>query len=323
MLNAENCHFCHGLWDKKRQLGSHEQYKLFRLWYLWNVSIVAQSRLFICCFMLESESYIFKISWNKYFSMNKRTTSLKKAFTLVELLVVIAIIAMLLAVLVPTLSKARQAAHRAVCASNLKQLGLCAKTYAYENTHYPVCVEKVTEKWDDYLADKSIVNGRLMGVPISLMPYHNSPKIYTCSTLKKMNCDISYCYNWLAGRKIDFATPTAPLGGLTVKPDPEPEPKPSIFELLVPSKVKRASSFVLMYDQAAEFSNDSNDLDSLYTDIDPDDYPGDASGQGDLWYHSRGSAVGPHSLGYNILFGDIHVKWHVKWSSTLMTRNPK
>ena len=60
----------------------------------------------------------------------------KKAFTLVELLVVISIIALLLAVLMPSLQKAREQARRALCASNLRQLILSVNLYGldYKNT---------------------------------------------------------------------------------------------------------------------------------------------------------------------------------------------
>ena len=61
-----------------------------------------------------------------------------QAFTLVELLVVIAIIALLVAVLLPSLNQARDAARRVVCLSNHRQVGLALMTYATDqNGFYP------------------------------------------------------------------------------------------------------------------------------------------------------------------------------------------
>jgi prepilin-type N-terminal cleavage/methylation domain-containing protein len=54
-------------------------------------------------------------------------------FTLVELLVVIAIIALLMAILMPALSKAREMGKRAVCMSQIKQLGLAWQQYCDDN----------------------------------------------------------------------------------------------------------------------------------------------------------------------------------------------
>src|SRR5262245_19266258 len=62
---------------------------------------------------------------------------IRRAFTLIELLVVMAVIAILIALLLPAVQMAREAARRAQCQNNMKQMGLALQTYLASNSVFP------------------------------------------------------------------------------------------------------------------------------------------------------------------------------------------
>ena len=102
-----------------------------------------------------------------------------RAFTLVELLVVIAIIGILIALLLPAVQAAREAARRMQCSNNLKQLGLALHNYHDSNRGLPSTWIKMGDK-DCFSAF------------ITLLPYIEQTSIY--SEILNIGCDPWYFF---------------------------------------------------------------------------------------------------------------------------------
>ncbi|MGO8764883.1 MAG: DUF1559 domain-containing protein [Limisphaerales bacterium] len=79
----------------------------------------------------------------------KHLANKEKAFTLIELLVVIAVIAILAAMLLPVLARAKEAGRRIYCLNNLRQLGLASQMYVNDfQDQYPARNEN--DRWPDH-----------------------------------------------------------------------------------------------------------------------------------------------------------------------------
>ncbi len=80
--------------------------------------------------------------------MATRPRSFRGAFTLVELLTVVVIIAMLIAMLLPSLRKARTAAQAVACGANMRQVGIAAFAYASDSGNFvPMSTENTRPDW--------------------------------------------------------------------------------------------------------------------------------------------------------------------------------
>ncbi|MGL4462951.1 MAG: DUF1559 domain-containing protein [Planctomycetia bacterium] len=122
--------------------------------------------------------------------------AVRRAFTLIELLVVIAIIGVLIALLLPAIQQAREAARRSQCANNLKQIGTALHIYSSAHNIFPPVKisgsETRVETW---------VNGNALSWRVMILPMMDQQQLYDT-----INFD-----HWL---RVDanFSVPEAELG---------------------------------------------------------------------------------------------------------------
>jgi prepilin-type N-terminal cleavage/methylation domain-containing protein len=123
---------------------------------------------------------------DEFIAANRSTAGSRRgAFTLVELLVVIAIIALLAGLLLPTLGRAKRAAHAAACVSNLHQIGLAVELYIQDNEHrLPVCAQLPS------------VSTNLPAIFTVLAPYLQAKPIWECPADRTFFAVEQTSYEW-------------------------------------------------------------------------------------------------------------------------------
>ena len=119
----------------------------------------------------------------------------RRAFTLVELLVVIAIIGILIALLLPAVQAAREAARRLSCCNNMKQIGVALHNYhAAHSVFPPAIIDSGAAFWPGFASRDPGDPGRALNTSgwVMLLPFMEQQDVATNYDFNQSSCSIAY-----------------------------------------------------------------------------------------------------------------------------------